>query len=167
MLIRPEKQDDWTTIQALNAEAFGTLTEARLVDELRREAQPVISLVAEYDHAVIGHIMFAPVSLPEHPDLKIMGLAPMTVGPEHQRRGIGSALVQAGLEQCRRLGYGAVVVLGHPDYYPRFGFAPAAGFGIGCEYEAPSEAFLAVELEPGYLAAASGAIRYHEAFRQV
>ncbi len=167
MLIRPETEDDRSTIQVLNTTAFGTRTEADLVDVLREQARPVISLVAEYNHAVVGHIMFAPVALPGHPALKIMGLAPMTVAPEHRDRGIGSALVRNGLEQCRQLGFGAVVVLGHPDYYPRFGFQPAASFGIGCEYDAPSEAFMAVELQPGYLSGASGKVKYHDAFGHV
>jgi putative acetyltransferase len=91
----------------------------------------------------------------------------MAVVPAQQRTGLGSALVRAGLEQCRKLGFGAVVVLGHPDYYPRFGFSPAARFGIGCEYEAPQEAFMAIELQPGYLKGASGKVEYHAAFDEV
>jgi putative acetyltransferase len=107
--------------------------------------------------------MFSPVLLAGHSALKIMGLAPMAVLPEHQRTGIGSALVRAGLEACSDLGYGAVVVLGHPEYYPRFGFKPSTRFGIGCEYEVPEEVFMAIELQPGYLATASGKVQYHEA----
>jgi putative acetyltransferase len=108
--------------------------------------------------------MFSPVSLPGRADLKIMGLAPMAVAPEYQRKGIGSALVRAGLEECKHLGFGAVVVLGHPDYYPRFGFAPASRFGIGCDYEVPEDTFMIIELQSGFLRGASGNIKYHEAF---
>jgi putative acetyltransferase len=122
------------------------------------------SLVAEDGGAVVGHIMFSPVSLPDHAHLRIMGLAPMAVAPEHQRKGIGSALVRAGLERCKKLGFGAVVVLGHPDYYPRFGFAPSTSRGIGSEYAVPDDAFMVLELAPGYLSGASGKIKYHAAF---
>lgn len=96
--------------------------------------------------------------------LRIMGLAPMAVAPEHQRRGIGSALVRAGLEQCRQLGVGAVAVLGHPAYYPRFGFVPSARFGIGSEYEVPEDVFMVLELQAGVLLSGSGTATYHAAF---
>jgi putative acetyltransferase len=80
---------------------------------------------------------------------------------------VGSALVRAGLEECRRLGFGVAVVLGHPEYYPRFGFRPAKGFGIGCEYDVPTEAFMVVELAPDYLQGKTGTIQYHAAFREL
>jgi len=147
MLIRAEKESDRDAVFAVNLSAFETPAEATLVDVLREQAQPVLSLVAEKNGNVVGHIMFSPVSLSENPDLKVMGLAPMAVAPEHQRKGIGSALVRAGLEQCRQLGFVAVVVLGHPEYYPRFGFSPSSRFGIDSEYEVPEEVFMAVELE--------------------
>ncbi len=167
MLIRAEQPTDWAAVHAVNESAFETRAEADLVDALRQQAQTVVSLVAEHDGSVVGHIMFSPVSLSEHPGLKIMGLAPMAVTPRHQRNGIGSALVRAGLEGCKQLGFGAVAVLGHPEYYPRFGFLPARRFGIGCEYDAPEEAFMVLELHPGFLHGASGIIKYHEAFRNV
>ena len=93
-----------------------------------------------------------------------MGLAPMAVAPKHQRKGIGSALVRAGLDQCAQLGFGAVVVLGHPAYYPRFGFLSSTRYGIGCEYDVPEEVFMAVELQDGFLRGASGKVKYHAAF---
>jgi putative acetyltransferase len=151
----------------VNELAFERPAESDLVAALRERAQSTISLVAEDKGVVVGHIMFSPVVLPQHRELKIMGLGPMAVVPAQQRTGLGSALVRAGLEQCRKLGFGAVVVLGHPDYYPRFGFSPAARFGIGCEYEAPQEAFMAIELQPGYLKGASGKVEYHAAFDEV
>ncbi len=165
MLIRPEEQRDWAAVHAVNVSAFETPAEADLVDALREQAQPLVSLIAEDTGATAGHIMFSPVSLSDHPALKIMGLAPMAVAPEHQRKGIGSALVRAGLEQCSKLGFGAVCVLGHPAYYPRFGFSPAARFGIGCEYEVPEDVFMVVELQAGFLRGASGNVKYHAAFR--
>jgi putative acetyltransferase len=167
MLIRSEQQQDWAAVHAVNVSAFETPAEANLVNTLREQAQPVVSLVVEENGSIIGHILFSPVVLPDHPELKIMGLAPMAVAPEHQRKGIGSALVRTGLAQCKQLGFGAVVVLGHPDYYPRFGFSPATRYSIGCEYEAPEEAFMVVELQPGFLEGASGKIKYHSAFNDL
>lgn len=137
MLIRSEKEGDREAVHALNVSAFETSLEANLVDLLRYKAKPVVSLVAEVSGAVAGHIMFTPVSLSTDPDLKVMGLAPMAVAPERQRQGIGSALVRAGLDQCGQMGFVAVVVLGHPEYYPRFGFRPSSEFGIDSAYEVP------------------------------
>jgi putative acetyltransferase len=118
VLIRDEEQKDRVAVHAVNVSAFETPAEAELVDALREQAHPVVSLVAVEGGTIMGHIMFSPVSLTGHPDLKIMGLAPMAVAPEYQRKGIGSALVRAGLDRCKQLGSGAVVVLGHPGYYP-------------------------------------------------
>lgn len=167
MLIRAEEQRDWAAVHAVNVSAFETSTEADLVDALREQAQPLVSLIAEDDGAIVGHIVFSPVSLSGNPALRIMGLAPMAVAPEHQRQGIGSALVRAGLNECKRLGFGAAVVLGHPTYYPRFGFSSSARFGIGCEYDVPEEAFMVVELQAGFLNGTSGKVKYHPAFSEV
>lgn len=167
MPIRSEESKDRSAIHALNASAFKTPAEADLVDGLREQAQPVISLVAEENGFIVGHILFSPVTLSEHPELKIMGLAPLAVAPAQQRKGIGSALVRAGLERCRQLGFGAVVVLGHLGYYPRFGFLPSARYGIGCDYDVPEEAFMVVELQPGFLQGVSGKIKYHSAFNDL
>jgi putative acetyltransferase len=164
MLIRAEEERDWAAVYALNAAAFETTAEADLVDTLRREPKPIISLVADDAGEIVGHIMFSPVSLIGHPGLKIMGLAPMAVSAKRQRSGIGSLLVRAGLEACKEIGAGAVVVLGHADYYPRFGFTAAVNFAIGCGYDVPAEAFMAVELRPGYLRDASGMVKYLAAF---
>lgn len=154
-------------MRAVNVAAFETPAEAALVDALREQARPLVSLVAEDDAAIVGHVMFSPVSLGDRPALQIMGLAPVAVAPEHQRKGVGSALVRAGIERCKQLGVGAVVVLGHPSYYPRFGFLPASRFGVGCEYAVPDDVFMAMELQPGYLRGASGKVKYHAAFRDV
>ena len=164
MLIRAEKESDRDAVYAVNVSAFETPSEANLVDALREQAQPVVSLVAEDNGQVAGHIMFSPVSLSGYPNLKMMGLAPMAVVPEHQRKGIGSALVRAGLEQCRQLGFTAVFVLGHPEYYPRFGFSPSYRFGIDSEYEVPAEVFMALELQPEALSGKTGTVKYHAAF---
>jgi len=167
MLIRAEEENDRATVYALHASAFATAAEADLVNALREQARPLVSLVAEDNGTVVGHILFSPVSLSGRSGLSLMGLAPMAVAPQRQRQGFGSALVRAGLDQCKQLGAGAVVVLGHPDYYPRFGFVPSTHFNIGCEYDVPEEAFMAVELQLGYLRGMSGTVKYHPAFSSV
>ena len=164
MLIRAEKECDREPVREVNISAFGTLSEANLVDTLRQHIQTTVSLVAEENGEVVGHIMFSPVSLSGHPNLKVMGLAPMAVTPAHQKKGVGSALVRAGLDQCRQLGFVAAVVLGHPQYYPRFGFLPSSKFGIDSEYDVPEEVFMAVELRPDALSGKTGKVRYHSAF---
>lgn len=164
MHIRPEQPEDFAAIGQVNLAAFGSAAEADIVDALRQYARPFLSLVAVEADDVVGHIAFSPVTLLPHPDLRIAGLAPMAIPPSHQRQGIGSALVRAGLVECRRLGFEAAVVLGHADYYPRFGFSTASSFGLKSEYEVPDEVFMAIELNPGALRGYSGTIRYHPAF---
>jgi putative acetyltransferase len=164
VLIRAEQDCDWPAVYALNAAAFETSAEADLVDRLRVETKTIISLVADDVGQIVGHIMFSPVSLTGHPGLRIMGLAPMAVATPRQRSGIGTLLVRAGLDRCLRMSAGAAVVLGHPDYYPRFGFVPAVNFAIRCEFEVPDEAFMVMELQPGYLRGAKGTVKYLAAF---
>ena len=163
MHIRPEAPSDHAAVDEINVAAFGGEAEARLVALLREQARPLVSLVAVEDGTLVGHIMFSPVSLHAFTGL-MMGLAPMALTPARQRRGIGSALVRAGLERCSETGAAAVVVLGHPDFYPRFGFLPAMRFGLMCQYDVPAEAFMAMELVPGALRGATGTVSYHPAF---
>jgi putative acetyltransferase len=149
----------------INYDAFARRDEADLVDRLRAAATPYLGLVAEAAGGVIGHIAFSPVTLePPHPNRRVLGLAPMAVRPNWQRRGVGSALVRAGLAACSAAGVDAVVVLGHPDYYPRFGFEPASRVGLRCVYEVPDEALMALALTPGALPEAGGVVHYHPAF---
>jgi putative acetyltransferase len=164
MEIRPEREQDQAAVYRLNSSAFATGAEARLVEALRERAYPVVSLVAIVDNQVTGHILFSPVQYSENTDVLIMGLAPMAVAGAARNQGIGSALIASGIEACARLGAGAIVVLGHPGYYPRFGFTPASSYGIGCEYDVPDEAFMAIELTPQFLASRPGTIKYHECF---
>jgi len=167
MLIRSEARQDRAVVRALNTTAFGRSAEAELVDVLRDTASPLVSLVADIDSAIIGHILFSPVALMGYEHLRIMGLGPMAVAPGHQRRCTGSALVSEGLRQCAQLGCQAVVVLGYPEYYPRFGFAPAVQHMIRCEYEVPDDAFMVIELESGVLRGVSGIVHYAKAFDSV
>jgi putative acetyltransferase len=162
--IRPETIADIDGIADVHRRAFGGNVEATLVDALRQQARPLVSLVAVDEDAVAGHILFSPVTLSSRPDLPLMGLAPMAVLPSYQHQGIGSALVRAGLEECRRLGRVGCVVLGHPAFYPRFGFGPASRFGLTSEYNVADEVFMAIELQAGALRGQAGTIRYHPAF---
>ncbi len=166
VVIRPETPDDFDAVTQVNENAFGRPDEAKLVAALREQAYPIVSLVAVRDERVVGHILFTPVIAEEAlvtPGL-LMGLAPMAVRLGNQRAGIGSQLVRTGLEACTTLGCAAVVVLGHPEYYPRFGFVPASTFGLRSEYPVPDEIFMAMELVPDALEACHGVIKYHPAF---
>lgn len=167
MRMRFERPADVEEIRAVNESAFGTAAEANLIEALRRVNCPVISLVAEEDGAIAGHILFSPVTLSSDPNLRIAGLAPMAVMPTRQRLGIGSALVRAGLEECQSVGFLAVAVLGHTTFYPRFGFVPASRFGIASTYDVPDDVFMVRELEPGALREKRGVIHYHAAFAGV
>jgi putative acetyltransferase len=164
--IRPEEPADVPDIRSVLQRAFETGFEADLVDTLRRQGRPLVSLVAIVDGTVVGHILFSPVTLSSDPQMSLMGLAPMAVAPDWQRQGIGSLLVHAGVDACRRLGVAGLVVIGHPEYYPRFGFERGSALGLRSEYEVPDDAFMALELAPGALAGKPGTIRYHPAFAE-
>jgi putative acetyltransferase len=164
--IRPEREGDRAAIFALHAAAFGSDAEAKLVDRLRDARAATVSLVAERDGRVVGHILFSPVRVEsEAGEWSAIGLAPVSVAPEVQKDGIGSALIRAGFDACRAAGHGIVFVLGHPPYYPRFGFELAASHGLSYEGRpAFSPAFFVIELVPGALAERTGVVHYHEAF---
>lgn len=165
--IRPETARDIAAVHKINTSAFAGEGEAGLVDALRASGSPLISLVAVVGAEVVGHVLFSPMTDADGNPLPVAALAPMAVLPAFHNRGIGSGLVRAGLEQCRAAGYTAVVVLGHPRYYPRFGFVPASRFGISSAYEVPDEVFMAQELEPGALDQIQGVVRYHPLFDRV
>ena len=168
VVIRDEEPHDIPDVRNVNVEAFGQCQEARLVDLLRVGNEVMLSLVAEVDGRLVGHILFSPVRLPaadhEPPGA---GLGPMAVLPGFQSAGIGSKLVREGIQRLRTLGCPFVVVLGHQWYYPRFGFAPASRFHVRCEWEVPDDAFMLLPLDETALAGASGIVRYREEFSSV
>jgi putative acetyltransferase len=164
LVIRNELASDAPAVRGVNIAAFERDAEADLVDLLRQRASPIISLVAEMQGSICGHILFTPASLAGEPDVSLMALAPLAVRPEQQRRGVGSALVRAGLAACAERRCHAVIVLGHSAYYPRFGFQPASRLGLSCEFHVPDDAFMVKEMKAGALAGRAGTIRYHELF---
>jgi putative acetyltransferase len=165
-MIRSERSGDIENIRLVNQTAFGTTVEANLVDNLRKRDKLIVSLVAEEDGVLVGHIAFSAVRLESHPQVRGVGLGPMAVIPSMQRQEIGSDLVVTGLERCRTLGYHYVVVLGHPQYYPRFGFLSAQRYGITCSWEVPEGVFMVLELTPGALAGVSGLAQYEPEFNE-
>lgn len=164
MWIRPETTKDGSAIRAVNRAAFGREAEGELVDALRAAGAVICSLVADEEGEIVGHVLFSPAVLEDgEVYTAVAGLGPVAVLPEHQGRGIGSALIDAGLTICRERGYAIAVVLGHQAYYPRFGFCPAWPLDIRWEHGAEG-AFMVMELRPGGLAGARGIIRYRPEF---
>jgi putative acetyltransferase len=161
--IRLELPRDEVAVRETNEQAFGAPTEATLVDRLRGSPDS-ISLVAAIADRVVGHILFTPISIEPAAHVRVAGLAPLAVRPENQRMGIGSQLVRAGLDHCRQRGYAAVVVVGHPEFYPRFGFMQARTRGLTCEFPVRDEVFMALELNTGALAGVGGLVRYRPEF---
>jgi HAD superfamily hydrolase (TIGR01509 family) len=164
--IRPEASDDLASIRQVEQQAFGRFAEADLVDLCRRHGRVTLSLVAVQAGQVVGHILFTPVVLePPGPDRGGLGIGPLAVLPEWQRKGIGTRLMQTGLELARQQGYDFIVLLGDPHYYSRFGFLPGKGFGLSSEYGDGDE-FQALELHPGAVTGVSRLVRYAPEFAE-
>jgi putative acetyltransferase len=163
VIVREERASDVEAIRNINRLAFGGDEEADLVDALRAGGHVIASLVATDGDAVVGHILFSPLAITtETGAIAAAALAPVAVLPEQQRRGIGSALIRRGLELCTDRGCVAVVVVGHPDYYPRFGFSAELARPLRAPFSGP--AFMALELVPGSLSGVEGTVRYAPPF---
>ena len=166
--LRHERPEDISDIRKVNKAAFETKAEADLVDSLRIKDAHIISIVAIDDTKIIGHILFSPVTIESNESIiPVLGLAPMAVLPEYQRKGVGSKLVEMGLNECLKKDYKAVVVLGYPKYYPRFGFVPSVEYNIRSEYDVPPEVFMVKELRSGALTGISGIAKFHESFAEL
>jgi putative acetyltransferase len=166
-VVRPETPDDIDSIRYVNEQAFGQEDESMLIEKLRKRGVLAVSLVAVQDGEIVGHIAFSPVVVEsEDSSFEVIALGPMAVLPMYQHKGIGSQMVLAGLEECRRLRQEIIVVLGHPDYYPRFGFVLAKPKGIACEFEVPEEAWMILELREEALAGRRGMVRFQPEFKQ-
>ena len=167
LIIRLEKPEDKAAIRHVNEEAFGQKEEAEIIEKLRNRGVLTLSLVAVQDDRTVGHIAFSPVKVEsERSSFEAIALAPMAVLPAYQRKGIGSQLVRSGIKGCQHLGHEIIVVLGHPNYYPRFGFVPAKPKGIKCEFEVPDEAWMILELREGALAGRQGTVSFQPEFKE-
>lgn len=168
IIIRPETPDDISAIYQVNQLAFDRENEARLVDTLRSNGAVTLSLVAQMDDKIVGHILFSPVTVAngDH-QWNAVALGPMAVLPAFHKQGIGSALIRTGLKELKTAGHDIVIVLGHPQYYPRFGFKPSKPFGINWEVNVPEEVFMVAELRENALNGKSGIVRYHPSFKDV
>ena len=166
--IRQEQPDDIAAVRAVNESAFDQPTEATIVDSIRAACPDSVSLVAVEGNRIVGHILFSPVFVSGgNGSVQAMGLGPMAVAPERQRQGIGSLLVQAGIDAMRKQNCPFVIVLGHPEYYPRFGFVPASRHGLFCQWEGvPDEAFMVLILDEAAIGGVSGTIRFRDEFDQ-
>lgn len=166
--IRTETPEDTPAIHEVNRSAFGRVDEAELVDKLRLDNAITLSLVAVDNGQVVGHILITPVTVDsDDSQWDAVALGPMAVLPSYQRLGIGSQLIGAAFAELIRAGHFVVIVLGHPQYYPRFGFKPSRPLGIQWEISVPEDVFMVAELKDGALGGKKGVVRYHPAFNGV
>ena len=171
--IREEAFEDYKMTEEVVKCAFATIEfsdkkEHELVAKIRKSDAfiPTLSLVATNDHNdIVGHILFSKINIVnDNQYTESLALAPISVLPDYQKSGIGKRLIQAGLDKAKSLGYKSVIVMGHPEYYPKFGFRKASLWGIKAPFEVPDEAFMALELEGNTLNKISGVVEYPSVF---
>jgi len=168
--IHQEQPQDFQAVYQINKQAFGQEAEAKLVDALRQNYAfvPELSLVAELDNQLVGHILFTKIKIVNgelaHESL---ALAPMAVRADFQKQGIGGQLIREGIKRAAELGFCSVIVLGHEHYYPKFGFEPASKWGIKAPFDVPDEVFMAIALQPNALENVSGTVHYPKEFDAV
>ena len=162
--IREERVEDIAAIRDVNNRAFDQDHEGRIVDALRSNGAALLSLVATVDGQVVGHIIYSPITVGE---VTGAALGPMAVAPEYQGQGIGSKLAQAGNLKLRDAGWPFIIVIGHANYYPRFGFKPARPYGITCEWEVPEDVFMVLVLDQEKMSGVSGLAKYRREFSSV
>lgn len=164
--IRPEQPEDAGAVREVHRAAFGREDEGRLVDQLRAHGKALVSLVAEFDGEVVGHILFSPVSIVGNAGFRGAGMAPLAILPAFQRRGVGTRLTQAGLEACRAAGFPFVVVLGEPDFYRRFEFQKASARGLRNAYRV-DDPFMVIEFGSASLPPGGGLVEYAPEFSEL
>ena len=164
--VRPEQPQDIPAVRSVNEQAFERRTEADLVDALRAGCPEILSLVAELDDEVVGHIMFSPATVTgASSSVEGMGLGPIAVLPEYQRQGIGSRLIEEGLDHLRQRSCPFVLLVGHSSYYPRFGFERASQHGLECQWDGvPDDAFMVIVFDEDTMAGVSGVTRFRHEF---
>jgi putative acetyltransferase len=162
VVIREEGPDDIAAVREVNRCAFGQEQESNIVDALRANGGALLSLVAIMDDRIVGHIIYSPVSVSDMVNGAALG--PMAVLPEHQRQGIGTRLVEAGNQKIKDAGHPFIIVVGHAEYYPRFGFRRASEYGVKCEWDVPNDVFMVLVLDPAKMQGMSGLARYRHEF---
>lgn len=172
VIIRRETPTDVPAIHQINELAFGRPAEADLVDALRQRNAITLSWVAVESDQLVGHVLYTPATIQtESSSIDAISLGPVAVSPSHQNKGIGARLIRESLEALRMQGHSLVFVLGHPTYYPRFGFQPSKPLGVACEFDVPDEVFMVLELQPHALATAlngqHGVLHYQPEFHNV
>jgi putative acetyltransferase len=170
VVIRSESDKDREAIWALNREAFNRDAEANLVDAIRQSPGfvPSLSLVAEREGEIVGHALFSEAAIESTGGpLTVLALGPVAVRPAFQKQGIGGALIRAGVERGAALDYPAVLLIGHPTYYPRFGFLPGSRYGLKLNFSVPDDVFMALPLRPDGLDGIQGTFAFPPAFQGV
>ncbi len=168
ILIRKEEKKDFKEIYEVNRLAFGQDNEGKLINRIRDGINfiPDLSLVAVAGDKIVGHILFSKIKIIGSSAFETLALAPMAVTPAFQRKGIGSELIKKGMSKAKELGFDSIIVVGHKEYYPRFGFEKASRWNIKCPFEVPDEAFMAVELTEIALEEKAGTVRYPDEFME-
>ncbi len=169
--IRKEKINDYSDVYTINKLAFGEEEEAKLVEMLRHSSAfvPELSLVAIIDNNIVGHILFTKIKIVDNDqnEYESLALAPMAVKLEYQKKGIGGQLIKKGLDKARKLNFKSVIVLGHENYYPKFGFEPTKKWGITAPNDIPTNVFMGLELVVDGLKNVSGTVQYPKEFDEV
>ncbi len=170
LFIRKEERYDYSEVRKLLKKAFEMDAEARLVDNLRKNPEyiPELSFVAEDDEKIVGYLLFFPIKIISlHGSSNSLALAPVATHPKYQRKGVGTALIEHGLKEVKHSGFDSIIVMGHPDFYPRFGFRLASLYGIKAPFDVPDAAFMALELTLVGLDETSGTVVYPDEFNDV
>jgi len=167
--IRKEEEKDHKQIYEVNKLAFQQENESKLIEKIRKSENfiPELSIVAEIDNRIVGHILFSKIKIIGDSDYESLALAPMAIIPEFQKSGIGSELIKKGMDKAKELGFDSIIVLGHKEYYPKFGFQRASKWDIKCPFEVPDEVFMAIELTEKALEGKAGTVEYPDEFNEV